>query len=68
MSASAISLPRSAPLFEPYRRCGSAERDRLVQALKATQWNKTQAARALNWSRMTLYRKLAHYHIGDDDG
>lgn len=39
------------------------ERERLVEALCATQWNKSRAAEKLRWSRMTLYRKMAKYHI-----
>jgi DNA-binding NtrC family response regulator len=39
------------------------ERERLVQALCATQWNKSRAAERLHWSRMTLYRKMAKYHL-----
>jgi Nif-specific regulatory protein len=39
------------------------ERDRLVEALLATRWNKTQAAQRLHWSRMTLYRKMAKYAV-----
>ena len=39
------------------------ERDRLLAALVSTQWNKSQAAQQLHWSRMTLYRKLQHYHL-----
>lgn len=50
-------------LFARYRSDASAERDRLVAALAATEWNKAEAAKSLNWSRMTLYRKLAHYRI-----
>jgi DNA-binding NtrC family response regulator len=41
----------------------AAERDRLISALTATNWNKTRAAEKLHWSRMTLYRKLAKYHL-----
>jgi DNA-binding NtrC family response regulator len=41
----------------------AAERHRLVQALLATRWNKTQAAQRLHWSRMTLYRKMAKYSL-----
>ena len=41
----------------------SNERQRLVQALSETNWNKSEAARTLHWSRMTLYRKLAKYHL-----
>lgn len=39
------------------------ERGRIVSALCATQWNKCRAAEQLNWSRMTLYRKLSKYGI-----
>ena len=39
------------------------ERDRLVLALSATEWNVSQVARQLHWSRMTIYRKLAKYHL-----
>lgn len=49
--------------FERYARPGSVERDALVSALKSARWNKTEAARTLNWSRMTLYRKLQQYRI-----
>ncbi len=55
--------PAFARLFAPYRIAVSDERARLVAALTATHWNKAQAAKAMNWSRMTLYRKLAHYHV-----
>jgi len=41
-----------------------SERDALFNALVATDWNKTEAARQLRWSRMTLYRKMATYSIG----
>jgi two-component system response regulator HydG/two-component system response regulator AtoC len=39
------------------------EKDRLWSALFATNWNKSKAAQKLHWSRMTLYRKMAKYHI-----
>lgn len=39
------------------------ERDRLVKTLLQTEWNVSAAARKLEWSRMTLYRKLAKYNI-----
>jgi DNA-binding NtrC family response regulator len=39
------------------------ERNRVLSALFATNWNKSQAAQRLRWSRMTLYRKMAKYHI-----
>lgn len=40
-----------------------SERDRVISALCATNWNKSKAAQKLNWSRMTLYRKIAKYNI-----
>ena len=40
-----------------------SERDRVLSALFATKWNKSKAAQKLHWSRMTLYRKMAKYHI-----
>jgi DNA-binding NtrC family response regulator len=39
------------------------ERSRLLSVLLATKWNKTKAAQTLNWSRMTLYRKIEKYNI-----
>jgi transcriptional regulator of acetoin/glycerol metabolism len=39
------------------------ERERLVEALCATRWNKSRAAERLGWSRMTLYRKMAKYQL-----
>ncbi len=39
------------------------ERERLLCALLATNWNKSKAAASLHWSRMTLYRKIARYHV-----
>jgi DNA-binding NtrC family response regulator len=39
------------------------ERQRLLSALFSTNWNISKAAQQLQWSRMTLYRKLEKYHI-----
>jgi DNA-binding NtrC family response regulator len=39
------------------------ERGRLLWALTATNWNKSKAAQKLQWSRMTLYRKMERYNI-----
>jgi DNA-binding NtrC family response regulator len=41
----------------------SNERMRILSALLETNWNKSTAAQKLNWSRMTLYRKIAKHHI-----
>lgn len=39
------------------------ERDALIKALFSAKWNKSEAAKKLHWSRMTLYRKIAKYQI-----
>jgi len=39
------------------------ERERLIEALCDTKWNKSRAAEKLHWSRMTLYRKMAKYRV-----
>jgi DNA-binding NtrC family response regulator len=41
----------------------ASERDLLLSVLLCNQWNKSKAARQLNWSRMTIYRKIAKYHL-----
>ncbi|HKA44862.1 MAG TPA: sigma-54 dependent transcriptional regulator [Burkholderiales bacterium] len=40
------------------------ERQRILETLVATHWNKSESARNLHWSRVTLYRKMAKYRIG----
>lgn len=39
------------------------ERDQIIVALFATNWNKSKAAQKLQWSRMSLYRKMVKHHI-----
>ena len=39
------------------------ERGFIVSALESARWNKTRAAKALGWSRATLYRKLLKHNI-----
>jgi len=39
------------------------ERDPLLSILISTNWNISKAAQKLHWSRMTIYRKMAKYHI-----
>jgi transcriptional regulator with PAS, ATPase and Fis domain len=41
------------------------EREDLLRALLATNWNKSKAAEKLQWSRMTVYRKIAKYGLHD---
>jgi DNA-binding NtrC family response regulator len=59
-----------AELPKPFRdRClamksvSPSERQKLFSALLSTNWNKSKAASALQWSRMKLYRKIAQYKI-----
>ena len=42
---------------------GDGEPGRVLQALEQCNWNRTEAARMLHWSRMTLYRKMKQFHI-----
>ena len=41
----------------------ATERERLLNALTATNWNKSRAARQLRCSRMTLYRKMEQHKV-----
>jgi DNA-binding NtrC family response regulator len=43
----------------------ATEEERVLAALRAANWNKTKAAEQLQWSRVTLYRKMAQYQIPD---
>jgi transcriptional regulator with PAS, ATPase and Fis domain len=57
-------LPRSMQNRSPVlQETKPAEREILLHALSQTNWNKSKAAERLHWSRMTLYRKIAKYHI-----
>jgi DNA-binding NtrC family response regulator len=39
------------------------ERSKILGALNECEWNKSKAAGQLQWSRMTLYRKIKQYNI-----
>jgi DNA-binding NtrC family response regulator len=43
--------------------CPLTERQRLVAALSETHWNITMTASKMNWSRMTVYRKMTAYQL-----
>ncbi len=47
----------------PGETLGQDERTLLITALFNANWNKVKAAQQLNWSRMTLYRKMAKYGV-----
>jgi transcriptional regulator of acetoin/glycerol metabolism len=53
--------PAFKNLFGRYHQETPNERLHVMATLEKTNWNKAEAAKALNWSRMTLYRKLAKY-------
>jgi len=40
-----------------------AERAHIIRVLEAVQWNKKEAARVLDISRGTLYRKIVEYQL-----
>jgi DNA-binding NtrC family response regulator len=57
-------LPRHLRSFiENTKDLSQAERQALLSALFSAKWNKSEAAKKLHWSRMTLYRKIAKYRI-----
>jgi DNA-binding NtrC family response regulator len=57
-SPEAFAPPRLPTLRE-------AERAHILRALEATSWNKKEAARLLDISRGTLYRKIVEYQLDD---
>jgi len=61
-SPAEISL-ETLPAYFGTKPARLSERDSVLQALLATNWNKTQAAQHLSWSRMTLYRKMKKYNL-----
>ena len=69
-SSPRISLSDLPPAYRgglggPAAAVPEGDRERLLAALSATKWNKSQAAARLRWSRMTIYRKMAKYHLVD---
>jgi DNA-binding NtrC family response regulator len=61
-------LPQSLLAAEPGAG-RETDAEKLMRALRITNWNKSEAAKTLNWSRMTLYRKMAKYGIyGEEAG
>jgi DNA-binding NtrC family response regulator len=47
----------------PLPTLAEAEREHIGRVLRATDWNKKEAARLLDISRGTLYRKIVEYHL-----
>jgi transcriptional regulator of acetoin/glycerol metabolism len=61
------STPTPQPSGEQLPTLADAERAHIVRVLEAVQWNKKEAARVLEISRGTLYRKILEYQL-DQDG
>lgn len=59
----AFVLPQRPPPGSPVP---DDELHSLQEALATCNGNKSKAAERLNWSRTTLYRKLAKYKLGED--
>jgi DNA-binding NtrC family response regulator len=67
-ASSRLSLPESLQsALIAGQTLPEGERERLIAALHATNWNISKAAGQLHWSRMTLYRKMAKYHFTRSD-
>ncbi len=58
----AVSVTRMAEGFDP----PATETERILEAIHGCEGNKSEAARLLGWSRMTLYRKMARLGLTED--
>jgi transcriptional regulator of acetoin/glycerol metabolism len=60
-----LHATNSAPVAsgEQMPTLADAERAHIVRVLEAVQWNKKEAARVLDISRGTLYRKIVEYQL-----
>src|SRR5690349_6701820 len=57
------TTPTSAPTGDRMPSLAEAERAHIVRVLEAVDWNKKEAARVLDISRGTLYRKIVEYQL-----
>ena len=57
--------PGELPLFSMTQPVND-ESSRVIAALERCEWNRTRAAEMLQWSRMTLYRKMKQFHIAPE--
>ncbi len=65
LSIEASSPPiRGGAELGSYRDFKDAERERILAALNAHDWNRAQAARSLGMARRTFYRRLKQHRIG----
>jgi transcriptional regulator of acetoin/glycerol metabolism len=56
-------MPSSTPSGDRLPSLADAERAHIVRVLEAVHWNKKEAARVLDISRGTLYRKIVEYSL-----
>ena len=57
------TTPAPTPTGDRLPSLAEAERAHIVRVLEAVQWNKKEAARVLDISRGTLYRKIVEYQL-----
>ena len=57
------TIPALSPSGDRLPSLAEAERAHIVRVLEAVQWNKKEAARVLDISRGTLYRKIVDYTL-----
>jgi transcriptional regulator with PAS, ATPase and Fis domain len=62
------SLPEFFRGVLAYEQSGQGERGRILSVLAETNWNKSETASRLHWSRMTLYRKMHKYSVSGKPG
>jgi len=55
--------PSALPTGDRLPTLADSERAHIVRVLEAVQWNKKEAARVLDISRGTLYRKIVEYGL-----
>ena len=71
LPSKAISFLDLPPQFraktKEYAHVPANERDRILSALLTTNWNRNKAADKLQWSRMTLYRKMLKYKVSNGE-
>jgi DNA-binding NtrC family response regulator len=59
--------PYLRALFASEERKRESEREKVLGALRACEWNRNDAAKLLGCSRMTLYRKMVKYDLFTSD-
>jgi DNA-binding NtrC family response regulator len=57
------SMPSAAPASDRLPSLAESERAHIMRVLEAVHWNKKEAARVLDISRGTLYRKIVEYAL-----